>query len=55
MKVKALRGFVSTIDGEKYRVEEGQEVEMPKAADWLKAGLVEKAESKTAPKKRKAS
>lgn len=46
MKVKALIGFVATIDGVKYRVQAGDELEMPKGADWLTAGLAEKAESK---------
>ena len=41
MKVKVLIGFVSTIEGIKYRVQAGDELELPKGADWVKAGLVE--------------
>ena len=41
MRVKAVIGFVATIDGVKYRVQAGDELEMPKGADWLQAGFVE--------------
>lgn len=39
MRVTALVGFVSTIDGIKYRVQEGDELTLPKGADWVNAGL----------------
>lgn len=42
MKVLALISFVATIDGVKYRVKAGDELELPKGADWLQAGFVEK-------------
>lgn len=50
MRVKALKGFVATIDGTKYRVQEGDELTLPEGADWLQAGLVAavKAEAETA-------
>lgn len=48
VKVRGLTGFVSTIDGVKYRVQAGDELDLPEGADWLKAGLVEQVE---APKK----
>ena len=44
MKVRALIGFVSTIDGVKHRIQEGDEFDLPKGADWLSAGLVELVE-----------
>jgi len=47
MKVKALIGFVSTIDGEKYRAKAGDVLDLPKGADWVKAGLVKKIGLKT--------
>lgn len=50
MLVKAVTSFVATIGGVKYRVQAGDELEMPKGADWLQAGFVEAAE-KPAPKK----
>lgn len=40
MRVIALRSFVAIVNGTKYRVSEGDEVEMPVNADWLTAGLV---------------
>jgi len=41
MKVKALKGFTHfKPDGDWIMVQPGQELEMPKGADWLKAGLV---------------
>ncbi len=42
MKVIALKSFISRIDGKKYRPSEGDELNMPKGADWIKAGLVRK-------------
>jgi hypothetical protein len=42
MKVKALCGFVGTHDGVKYRAQPGDTLDMPRGADWIKAGLVEK-------------
>lgn len=42
MKVIATVSFVSRIGGTKYRPNEGDELDMPKGADWLKAGLVVK-------------
>ena len=51
MKVIATTSFVSRIDGVKYRPREGDELDMPKGADWIKAGLVVKksAAKKAAP------
>lgn len=40
MRVIALRSFVAIVNETKYRVSEGDEVEMPVNADWLTAGLV---------------
>jgi len=40
MRVIALRSFVAIVNGTKYRVSEGDELEMPVNADWLTAGLV---------------
>lgn len=40
MKVEVLIGFVSTIQGVKYRAQAGDVLEMPPGADWVKAGLV---------------
>lgn len=50
MQVKARISFVSTIDGKKYRVQAGDELELPDGADWLRAGLVTavKAQAETA-------
>jgi hypothetical protein len=53
MKVIALISFVSRIDGQAYRANEGDELEMPKGADWVKAGLAKKkpaARKKAKPK-----
>lgn len=44
MRVKAVTSFVATIGGVKYRVQAGDELEMPKGADWLQAGFVEAAD-----------
>ena len=52
MKVIPKVGFTATIDGIKYRAQEGVEIEMPKGADWVTAGLAVAAEKpKPAPKK----
>jgi hypothetical protein len=53
MRVKAVISFVSRIEGQSYRVEEGQEVDMPDGADWMTAGLVvpSKAKQERATKK----
>lgn len=40
MKFRATVSFVSTIDGRKYRVIEGEEVILPHGADWVMSGLV---------------
>lgn len=52
MKVKALIGFVGTVAGTKHRVQAGDELEMPKGADWLDAGLVEQVTPAKRTKKR---
>ncbi len=44
MKVKALRGFSAFVDGSMVCASEGQVLELPKGADWLRAGLVVPAE-----------
>ena len=51
MKVIALVSFVSRIDGQTYRPAQGDEIDMPKGADWVKAGLAKK---KSITKKAKA-
>ena len=40
MKVKALVGFVGTVDGKTVSHPAGSEFELPDGADWLRAGLV---------------
>lgn len=40
MRVKALKSFISRIDGQTYRVEQDDVLEMPLSADWAQAGLV---------------
>lgn len=47
MKVIAVRSFVSTIEGVKYRVSAGDVVDLPTGADWLTAGLVMPAKTST--------
>ena len=47
MKVRALTSF----SGLGIAVQKGQEFDLPKGADWVKAGLCEKI--KEAPKKKK--
>lgn len=39
MKVKILVSFVDTLNGEKYRMREGDEVELPAGANWLEVGF----------------
>lgn len=39
MKVIPTVGFTSTIDGTKYRAQEGVAIDMPEGADWVTAGL----------------
>ena len=41
MKVKALKGFAGRLDGVSYTVSEGDIIDLPEGADWLRAGLVE--------------
>ncbi len=41
MRAIVIRSFISTIDGVKYRGSEGDEIEVPKGADWMNAGFVE--------------
>jgi len=55
MKVRALVSFVSNLNGQKYRVQQKQVVEMPKGADWLRAGFVEPVEEPKRPVIRKRS
>lgn len=56
MRVKAVTSFVATIGGVKYRVQAGDELEMPKGADWLQAGFVAAAEeSAPAPTPKRSS
>lgn len=43
MRVKALKSFVGAANGQKYRVTEGDEFDLPAGVDWLKAGLVVEA------------
>ena len=40
IRVQAVKGFVDQIDGVKYRVTEGQVLELPKGASWLDVGFV---------------
>lgn len=44
MRVHAFKSFVAVVNGRKYRVCEGDVVDMPDGADWIRAGLVEEAE-----------
>lgn len=46
MKVRVKRGFVTRINGEQKTFSEGQIFDLPKGVDWLKAGLVEKLNTK---------
>jgi hypothetical protein len=47
MKVRALISFVGYDQNRtKYRVQEGQEFDLPAGVDWLKAGLVEEIKAK---------
>lgn len=39
--MKALKSFISRIDGQTYRVGQDDVLEMPLGADWAQAGLVE--------------
>lgn len=59
-KQTALRSFVAHVDGRTYRVQEGDEIDVPDGVDWEKAGFVEpapkpKAKAKTAPKRKPAA
>lgn len=57
-KQTALRSFVAHVDGRTYRVQEGDEIEVPNGVDWEKAGFVEpapKAKAKTAVKRKPAA
>lgn len=54
MKVRALKSFVATVDGTKYRLQTGDEIDMPKDADWVNAGLAEKVGRTTKAKKGKS-
>lgn len=47
------RAFVSKIDGKTYRGIVGEMIELPKGADWLKAGFVVRPAKKKATKKTK--
>lgn len=55
MRVKAVTSFVATIGGVKYRVQAGDELEMPQGADWLGAGFVAAVEEKPAPAPKRSS
>lgn len=56
MRVRVIKAFVARVDGNTFRGTEGQEIELPKGVDWLKAGFVEPVESKeTATSKRAKS
>jgi hypothetical protein len=39
MKVKALKGFTAFVGEDSVSASEGQVLEMPAGADWIKAGL----------------
>lgn len=39
MNVLIVKSFVDKIDGQKYRCQEGQEVELPDGANWLDVGF----------------
>lgn len=41
MKVIVVRSFVAQVDGRKYRLAEGDVVNLPEGVDWLRAGLVQ--------------
>jgi len=46
MNVLIIRSFVDTIDGEKWRCHEGQELEMPAGAKWIEDGFAVPARGK---------
>lgn len=52
-KQTALRSFVAHVDGRTYRVQEGDEIDVPDGVDWEKAGFVEPAPKAAAKPKRK--
>lgn len=39
MKVLITRSFVDVINGQRFRANEGDEIELPKDATWIEAGL----------------
>lgn len=49
MKVKALKGFSAFVGDEMVCVSEGQMVELPKGADWVRAGLAVAVEDDETP------
>ena len=58
MKVRATKPFTGRHNGRMYHVRAGDELEMPEAVDWLRAGLVqaiEPAEKAVTPEPRKRS
>ena len=52
MKVKMKESFTGVVAGKIYRMEEGQEIELPDGARWVEAGLARplKAQPETATK-----
>lgn len=41
MRVRAVKSFIAYLpDGSKQRVQYGQELDLPRGVDWLKAGFV---------------
>ena len=40
MRVQAVKSFVDKVGDTKYRVEQGQEFELPEGVNWLDVGFV---------------
>ena len=40
VRVRVVKSFVATHFDQKFRGSDGQELDMPSSADWIKAGLV---------------
>ena len=46
MKVKILQTFIGNIDGEKYRGQVGDVIDIPANTGWVEAGFVEPVATK---------
>lgn len=52
MKVRILRSFVGSVGKEKHRLQEGEVVEMPNEADWVRVGFAEEVRGEASADKR---